>query len=175
MLFKFKKKKILLCNGIDPEDEYEWTLLVKKVYQDFPRFVHLHKMWNVEETPDIPEVEEDTANNIQYEEAKEGTHKQPYYRVHIGFIKDGNFVVEKSRNYSAQHIESAKITYLHHLETLQEGEYQKDTEHYDVNDVPITPAYYSSSEQPSGNRRSASMNLQSLQDMVKTVSLKSTP
>ncbi len=57
-LFKFKTKKIMI-GEFDPDDEDEWTLLIKPQIQDMPLFMHFHKGWNV------TEVAEDEENDIE--------------------------------------------------------------------------------------------------------------
>lgn len=141
-LFKFKKAKVMV-GEFDPDDEDEWTLLIKPQIQDVTLFVHFHKKWNVTEVPGTPEIEEDEANGIEYQAATPGVSKLPIVHVFTGFVKEGNFVLDKHGPFSYQSLESVKKDYVKRLTTYTEKGFTKDWNQYS-NDVGQKPKYFGS-------------------------------
>lgn len=139
-LFKFKKAKVMV-GDFDPDDEDEWTLLIKPQIQDVTLFVHLHKQWNVVEVPGTPEIEADEANGIEYQEATPGIMKIPVVHVFTGFVKDGNFVLDKDKAFSHSSFEGVKKDYLKRLQTYTELGFTKDWDMYE-HDIGLKPKYY---------------------------------
>lgn len=128
-LFKFKKAKVMV-GEFDPDDKDEWTFLIKPQIQDVTLFVHFHKQWNVTEVPGVEAVEEDPDNGIVGVEGVDPISKIPVLHVFTGFIKDGNFVLDKNKPFSYNSFEAVKKDYLDRLTKYIEMGFTKDWNMY---------------------------------------------
>lgn len=125
-MFKFKKKKVLIGGVFDIDDENEWTLLIKPEIQDFPKFIHLRRFWNIKPLN-------------EYVKAR--------YEVHVGFIKDNKFVLEKTghrlkTDSSKTTIQEMKKMYGKSLQEYLDKGYIKHEEFYGNDDIPASPIYH---------------------------------
>jgi hypothetical protein len=84
-LFKFKKAPVTV-GGFDINDNTEWAFMIKQEFGDLPSFVHIRKMWNIQEIPD-------TIDPSSGEIIRHGVPQVPVVVVHKGFVKDGNFIL----------------------------------------------------------------------------------
>lgn len=128
-LFKIKRQKKQIC-GIDPLDDSEWTMLIKPQIQNVTLFAHLKKNWNV------TEVEPDEENNIKE------VRKHDSFNITIGFIKDGQFIVQANNIYR-------KGLFMKKLSIYEEDGYIKHDEMY-LGGFPSEPVYHGSN----GNQKS---------------------
>lgn len=132
-LFKFKKASRSI-GGFDVNSKDEYDLLIKKEYQDFTKFTHIHKMWNIVETPD----ETDADGNIN----KKGKKSISAYQVTSGFIKDGNHIVTSQKTHGSMNYTTAHKSYIIFLDTyINERGYIKDVDNYQ-NGVAMVPKYF---------------------------------
>lgn len=145
-LFKFKKAKVMV-GEFDPDDSDEWTLLIKPQIQDTTLFVHFHKMWNVTEVPEVQAVEADDANGIAAVEYQPGVYAHPSIVVFVGFVKEGNFIVTKSKSFSFESFANVKKDYLIRLEEYVGKGFTKDWNMYS-NDIAQVPHYYGNKPLP---------------------------
>jgi hypothetical protein len=106
-------------------------LLLKPQIGDVTLFVHFHKLWLVEEKP---EIEADEENGIEYQA---GVQRVPACEVYFGFMKDGKFVVERSSNFKERIDELAQKRFLQNLQRYLDEGYNKDWNSYKL-DEPVT-------------------------------------
>lgn len=143
-IFKFKKPDKKKVGDFDSDDKHEWQLLVKPQIGNVTLFVHFHKLWLVEEKP---EVQEDEANGIEYQP---GVQRVPVCEVYYGFIKDDKFVVERQNRFQERIDELAQRRLNTNLQNFLEQGYTKDWNNY-KGDEPIVPNYYGHQEKPGLN------------------------
>jgi hypothetical protein len=163
-LFKFKKAKKMV-GEFDADDPHEWTLLLKPQIGDVTLFVHFHKLWLVEEKP---EIEADEENGIEYQA---GVQRVPACEVYFGFMKDGKFVVERSSNFKERIDELAQKRFLQNLQRYLDEGYNKDWNSYKL-DEPVTPNYYGHQKDQSGSMSAAMGSLGGAKRMLKHMMLK---
>lgn len=151
-IFKFKKAKKMV-GDFDADDATEWTLLTKPQIGNVTLFVHFHKMWCVEEQPEVPADEND-------EHHQPAVVRQPQCEIYYGFVKDDKFVVEKTNKFSERTDELTQKRLNEYIEWYIENGYTKDWANYNADNTPVAPSYYGHEKQDS--RRSAMMNLGSI-------------
>lgn len=140
-LFKFKKPNKKMVGEFDTNDGQEWCLLHKPQIGNVTLFIHFHKLWLIQETP---EIVADEANGIK---GRPGILRKPSLEIFTGFVKEGKFVVEKQRQIAERIDDLANQRFLKNLELyLNDYSYKKDWDNY-MQDQPVVPNYY---EQPKG-------------------------
>lgn len=151
-LFKFKKPSKKMVGEFDTNDGQEWCLLHKPQIGNVTMFIHFHKLWLIQE---IPEIVADESLGI---EGKPGILRKPALEIFTGFVKEGKFVVEKQKIMTERIDDLANQRFLKNLELyLDEYGYNKDWDNY-IKDQPVVPNYY---EQPKGTKTTKSLgNLQ---------------
>lgn len=160
-IFKFKKAKKMV-GDFEPDDPNEWCLLVKPQIGDVTLFVHFHKHWCVIE---IPEIEEDEDNGIEYQAAVQ---KQPVFDVYSGFLKGDSFVVEHSRSRASRVDEMANKDFLRNLQGYLDAGYTKDWNNY-TGDVANTPNHYGHQQQDKPGLRQQAFNMNAMRPQVSTI------
>ncbi len=135
-MFNLKKAKKSI-GEFSTDDNHEWTLLTKPQFQDVTEFIHLHRLWLIEEKP---EILADEANGV---EGQREVKRIPICEAYIGFLKDDKFVVQKMKLVVKERDNApAQIKFLNHLQVYYDLGYTKDYDNY-KGDEPITPSYYS--------------------------------
>jgi hypothetical protein len=149
-MFKFKTKKVTI-GDFDPDDPYEWTLLIKPQIQDVTNFIHIRRCWNV------TEVAKDEENGI------DGVFKENVYEIIKGFIKEENYVVQHSISLRNPSIEFAKSKYVEILKDYIEDGWEKDWNMYEneAPGIPKTPSYRKFNTQVSTKQLSLLKNMTS--------------
>lgn len=154
-IFKFKKAKKMVGN-FDPDDKNEWTLLIKPQIGDATLFIHYHKLWLIQEQP---EIEADPDNGV---EGQKEIKRQSSYELFRGFVKDGKFVIEKQSQFSAKVDEAISRKFLDSLQTHIDFGYDKDWNMYS-NDIAEVPSYYEYPKGSAGNMPGNMMNMMQAQ------------
>lgn len=127
--FEFKKKSKSI-GDFSATEQQEWNLLLRERLQEVTVFVHFRKMWLIEE------VEEDEENEIAEQK------RNSNIEVTFGFVKDGNFVVEKQRTIKARTDEEGQMLFLKNLANYVEDGYRKDWLNYEADGTAKKPKYY---------------------------------
>lgn len=133
--FEFKKKSKSI-GDFSTTDEQEWNLLIRERLQEVTTFIHFRKMWLIEE------VEEDEENEIAEQK------RNSNIEVNTGFIKDGNFVIERRKVLQARTDEEGQRLYLKNLAIFVEDGYRKDWLNYEADGTPKKPKYYGTNGKP---------------------------
>lgn len=141
-IFKFKKATSRMVGDFDVNDKSLHTLLIKREYQDFPKFVHFEKLWNVVETNDEYDTDEDGGNII-----KQGVKARPMYKIMAGFVRDEKFIVTRQESVSDSSFTGIHKKYLTHLQSIIDRGFIKDVDNYNGNE-PIEPIYYVNERTP---------------------------
>lgn len=141
-IFKFKKTNAKLVGGInalstDLYDYLETNGWVKEV-----KFLHVKKMWNVEETQD----ELDQNMNV----VKPGIKRKPEFHVIRGFLKDGKLVAEKTQVLVGTSIMGIEEKYAGFLRECMSQGWKKDEAMYSYfNKTGSNPTYHIASNNSS--------------------------
>jgi hypothetical protein len=139
-IFKFKKVQSKKVGEFDLNDKTEYTLLIKTSYGDLPKFIHMHKLWNVTETPD----KLDSDGDIE----EKGIKAAPVWEQIMGFVKDGSYVVTGRRAFQSGNYHDIHVKYSSQLERYVEEGFRKDESLYNKSGNPVVPTYYANERTP---------------------------
>lgn len=134
-IFKFKRASKTI-GDFDANDPNEWTLLIKPQMGGISDFIHMQRMWLVEEKP---AVEADPDNGI---EGSPEVKKQYAIRVTRGFVRDDSFIVEKDNTTAVRHEVDGNARFVALLKTYVDNDYKKDWVNYNADNTSKTPSYY---------------------------------
>ena len=132
-IFKFKKAEVKMLGDFNVLSIDEYDLLCKKGFMNEVEFIHIRKLWNIEETAD----ELDSDGNV----VTPGNKAKPIYGIVKGFSKDGKFIVTDTHSYGESTFTQIHTRYVNALTALIDLGWKKDDSNY-IGDKPIKPVYY---------------------------------